>query len=79
MFVEMVCACEATFHIDSSENEESAWFLVFRFANAHVGCGYMTEAQSDEAKAQTSSEPSVTARPKKRLIKPRRDDEDEET
>lgn len=73
----MVCTCEATFHIDSSENEESAWFLVFRFANAHVSCGYMTEAQSDEARGSLTETPRP--RPKKRLIKPRRDDDDEET
>lgn len=74
MFVEMVCTCEATFHIDSTENEESAWFLVFRFANAHVSCGYMTDARSDDDRVSEAR----PAKPKKRIIKPRRDDEDEE-
>ena len=69
MFVEMACACEASLSIDA-ESEEPVWFLVFRFANQHVACGYMTAAQSND------DEPVRVF--KKRIIKPRRDDEEEE-
>ena len=69
MYVEMTCACEASLMLDD-ENTDSIWFMVFRFANAHVECGYMTKAVSDEP-----GEAKVT---KKRVIKPRRDDDDEE-
>lgn len=65
MHVEMTCACEASFCIDA-EQEETVWFLVFRFANQHVACGYMTSASTEDEVA------------KKRLIKPRREVDQEE-
>lgn len=75
MFIEMVCSCEAALHLDAEGADDSVWFLVFRFANAHVSCGYMTEAVSEEARPE--SRPDEPRPAKKRLIKPRREDTDE--
>lgn len=72
MFVEMMCGgCESSFSLttETSDNDDSGWFLVYRFANAHTACNYMTSAVSEEVE-----EPR-----KKRLIKPRREDDDEES
>lgn len=66
MRVEMLCACEASFSLDSDQ-EDTAWFMVFRFANQHVACGYMTAASTEDESA-----------PKKRIIKGRRDDAEQE-
>lgn len=70
MFVQMVCSCESELSVDTEDNQNSLWFLVFRFANAHVACGYMTDGTSDD-------EPGAST-PKKRIIKPRRSDPPEE-
>jgi hypothetical protein len=69
MHVEMTCNCEATLILETEESTESVWLLVFRFANAHVSCGYMTTGEAPESEAETT---------KKRLIKPRRTPEEPE-
>lgn len=46
MFAEMVCVCGATFQLDV-DDDIPAWLLVNRFAEAHVGCGYITPLSSD--------------------------------
>ena len=51
-----------------TEDEESSgpiWMLTFRFANAHVRCGYMTSGLSPDS-------PDIDA------FKPRRNDEEDE-
>lgn len=70
MFVEMSCPCEASFAIDS-EDEEPTWFMAYRFANQHVQCGFVTAA--------TTSDYEGSRMLKKRIIKARREDEEEET
>lgn len=68
MYVEMNCGrCESFFHVDSEE-EDAVWLLTHRFANAHAECGFMSV---------TSEEPSLPL--KKKVIKPRRSEETEET
>src|SRR4051812_44914311 len=48
--VEMVCSCEAMINITIDGGDTTpGWFLVYRFANAHVDCGYMTGGSSDKA------------------------------
>lgn len=41
-FIEMVCSCEGSFHMDSDINEDVMLLFAHRFANAHAGCGYMS-------------------------------------
>lgn len=70
MYVEMQCTCEAGLTLDSdADTVDSVWALAFRFANAHVQCGYMTPGVSAE------SEPAPI---KKRVVKPRRIPEEDE-
>lgn len=69
MHVEMVCSCEGSLILETDEDSESVWLLVFRFANAHVGCGYMTAGDVPGAEVETT---------KKRVIKPRRAPEEPE-
>jgi len=68
MYVEMSCTCEASFTLDT-DNEDS-WHLVLRFASAHVSCGFMTSGMSPDVMEATPS--------KKRVVKPRRIDEEDE-
>lgn len=71
MYVEMVCSCEATLHLDMGEEDgaiDSIWMLTYRFANAHIHCGYMTPGTSPEAEEVT----------KKRAGKPRRTPEEDQ-
>lgn len=60
--------CEAQFQIESDQ-EDPSWMMVFRFADAHAVCGYMTPSQggSSDADFQTG------------MIKPRLADESGET
>ena len=69
MRVEMICSCEGTLILETDEPDESVWLLVFRFANAHTKCGYMTTGDVPD------SELDIT---KKRVIKPRRTPEEPE-
>jgi hypothetical protein len=69
MHVEMICSCEGTLIMETEDSTESVWLLVFRFANAHISCGYMTTGEAPESEAETT---------KKRLIKPRRTPEEPE-
>lgn len=49
MYAEMTCKCDAHFSIESDEdNSESLWGLVWRFANAHISCGYITQSKPAE-------------------------------
>jgi hypothetical protein len=48
MYVEMVCNCECSLTVEPDGNYESAWALTWRFANAHVGCGFVTPNISPE-------------------------------
>lgn len=48
MFAEVHCSCEGSFQVDS-EWDESVWMMLYRFADAHVSCGYMTERSDGEA------------------------------
>lgn len=53
--VDMSCTCDAAFTIDVKDNEDAAWLLVWRFANAHADkCGFMTP--SGAAPTETPSE-----------------------
>lgn len=50
LMVEMNCTCDATFTIDTKDNEDAAWLLVWRFANAHAEkCGYMTNPPTEDS------------------------------
>lgn len=43
MFCELQCGpCESSIQLDT-EWEESAWLMVYRFADAHVACGVFTD------------------------------------
>lgn len=42
MFAELNCKCQSTLQLDDEENIDSIWSLVWRFANAHADCGYVT-------------------------------------
>lgn len=61
------CTCGAHLSLDSEDEESSGpiWMLTFRFANAHVRCGYMTSGLSPDS-------PDIDA------FKPRRNDEEDE-
>ena len=66
MYVEMICNCEASFSIDSDgENSESVWHLTWRFANAHVRCGFVTLGASSEVE-------EAPAQARKRVVKPKK-------
>lgn len=44
MYCELTCGrCEAHLQMDT-ENEDGAWLLVLRYAEAHVECGFVTPA-----------------------------------
>ena len=70
MYVEMSCTCEAGFILDTDTDD--GWHLVLRFASAHVSCGYMTSGMSDDVLEATPPAP------KKRVVKPRRIQEEDE-
>lgn len=64
MYVEMTCSCDSSFSFESDEESTDAVLaLTFRFASAHVKCGFMTSGTSPEME----NEPTV----KKRIIKPK--------
>lgn len=68
MFVDMVCgACESSLNIDSEETD-AVWMVVYRFANAHAGCGFMVPSHVE---AEFSSGVKV--------IKPRIPEDSEES
>lgn len=72
MFVEMICSCEGTLHLDVSEDDgpkDSVWMLIYRFANAHTLCGYMTPGTSPEGEEVTK---------KRAANKPRRTPEEDQ-
>jgi hypothetical protein len=48
MFIEMSCNCEASFQIDSAENETLGLIWAQSFINAHNTCGYMTRPLAQE-------------------------------
>lgn len=50
MSVEFVCSCEAAFNISTDEDAQPVWYLAYRFADAHVSCGYMTEPRKDPSR-----------------------------
>ena len=41
MYVNLECSCEAMLQIDS-DWVDSTWMMIYRFADAHVTCGFMT-------------------------------------
>lgn len=42
MYIEMTCSCNSSFSLDTEEEYlDHIWHLSFRFANAHVRCGYV--------------------------------------
>jgi hypothetical protein len=68
MFVELNCGrCESYIHLDSEE-EDPVWLMAHRFSNAHAECGFMTPSSAEQDTPL-----------KKKVIKPRRHDESEET
>ena len=73
MYAEMICKCESSFSIDfEDDNEDAAWHLIWRFANAHAACGYVSPGKPSKEDNETF---------KKRPIKPRRrlaEEEEEE-
>jgi hypothetical protein len=65
MYVEMVCVCTASFSIDSDEdNYDPVWHLTYRFANAHVNCGYLTPGVSQESEEEKSLEKRIARKNK---------------
>jgi hypothetical protein len=48
MFIEMSCNCEASFQIDTAENETLGLIWAQSFINAHNSCGYMTRPLAQE-------------------------------
>jgi len=43
MYAEMICKCESSFSIDfEGEADDAAWHLIWRFANAHTSCGFVS-------------------------------------
>jgi hypothetical protein len=60
------CTCGAHLALDSEDEEYSGpiWMLTFRFANAHVRCGYMTSGLSPDSPDIESKE--VVLGPRKR-------------
>jgi len=47
--MEMVCSCEAMISItsDDANDHTPIWYMVYRFADAHVSCEYVTEPNKD--------------------------------
>lgn len=73
MYVEMSCNCEASFVIDSDgDNNESLWTLAWRFANAHISCGFVTFGDAPEGERETYASEHI--HPKKQIL----DDQTEE-
>lgn len=75
MYIEMACSCEASLTMEvDDDNPDTVWHLAWRFASAHVICGYVTPGISSEVE----SEKTV----KKKIIKPKKvsyeEDEDDE-
>lgn len=60
--------CEGQFQIESDQ-EDPSWMMVYRFADAHAVCGYMTPSVGGSSDADFQTE----------MIKPRLADESEET
>ena len=62
MFIEMSCGkCESTFQVDT-EQDDAAWMMAHRFANAHVICGFVAPPLGDMPGA---------GKTKTKVIKPR--------
>lgn len=65
MYIEMTCSCTSSFSLDTEEEYvEHIWHLAWRFANAHVRCGYVTptvnvdeeiDAELEKKKAKVTS------------------------
>lgn len=41
-------SCESVFEIGTDDYEDSAWLMAFRFANAHVQCGFILPSANVE-------------------------------
>lgn len=77
MYVEMVCNCESSFTIDSDgENNDSLWTLAWRFANAHVSCGFVTFGDAPEGERETYASERIP--PKKQAVEEEPSEDDEE-
>lgn len=56
MSMEMVCTCEAMISITTDADDNTPiWYMVYRFADAHVGCNYVTERVTDKTDAGSAS------------------------
>lgn len=53
--IEMNCGvCDSFLGLDDeAEDSTPVWFLVYRFADAHSVCGYMTRAKTDGETGQS--------------------------
>lgn len=40
--------CESVFEVMTTEYEDSAWLMAYRFANAHIKCGFVLPAANVE-------------------------------
>jgi len=77
MYVEMACNCESSFTIESDgENNESLWTLAWRFANAHVGCGFVTFGDAPEGEREIYDSNNISQ--KKRSVEEEELSEDDE-
>ena len=58
MFAEVHCACEGALQIDS-DWDESVWMMLYRFADAHVTCGFMTSRADGEEQVGKAKTPDA--------------------
>ena len=74
MYVELVCSCEASFSIDSDgDANETVWALTWRFANAHVECGFISPSKPAEEDNEIYKKRGLKA---KKLVEEEEDEND---
>jgi hypothetical protein len=64
MSIGLTCACEGHFSAEvDGDDTTGVWYLVYRFADAHVKCGYMTPpAVADEEPEERAGKDAASLR-----------------
>jgi hypothetical protein len=64
MFVEMTCACGASFQAESDDHETLTMLWAQRFVNSHQECGYMSQEHVERQEKSNRLDINHVERPK---------------
>jgi hypothetical protein len=53
MFIEMTCKCDASFQVETTDNETLAMVWAQSFINTHEGCGYIIRPAFEDNSEKT--------------------------